>query len=160
MTRTNWRTMSPTVTRFSTLYLQWEPCILRCCSSTGNLTIQRESKASYISMQKSNGLYDLNWRHAYSSLACYRVPFLFISDMMLLCHLIIVCVQDASKNILSRNVRNIVNIVNADVVGVANRMVHNLVLEDMVLKVEGKVHLRLKSTNCVLPDGFFRKIPG
>lgn len=34
-----------------------------------------------------------------------------------------------------RNVRNIVNIVKADVVGVANRTVHNLVLEDMVLKV-------------------------
>lgn len=34
-----------------------------------------------------------------------------------------------------RNVRNIVNIVKADVVGVANRTVHNLVLEDMALKV-------------------------
>jgi len=34
-----------------------------------------------------------------------------------------------------RNVRNLVNIVNADVVGVANRTVHNLVLEDMAPKV-------------------------
>lgn len=34
-----------------------------------------------------------------------------------------------------RNVRNIVNIVKADVVGVANRTVHNLVLEDMAFKV-------------------------
>ena len=34
-----------------------------------------------------------------------------------------------------RNVRNIGNIVKADVVGVANRTVHNLVLEDMALKV-------------------------
>jgi len=34
-----------------------------------------------------------------------------------------------------RNVRNIVNIVRADVVEVANRTVHNLVLEDMALKV-------------------------
>ena len=34
-----------------------------------------------------------------------------------------------------RNVRNIVNIVKADVVRVANRMVHNWVLEDMALKV-------------------------
>lgn len=34
-----------------------------------------------------------------------------------------------------RNVRNIVNIVKADVVEVANRTVHNLVLEDMALKV-------------------------
>lgn len=38
-----------------------------------------------------------------------------------------------------RNVRNIINIVKADVVGVANRTVHNLVLEDMVLKVVERV---------------------
>ena len=34
-----------------------------------------------------------------------------------------------------RNVQNLVNIVKEDVVGVVNRTVHNLVLEDMALKV-------------------------
>ncbi|KAL8256645.1 hypothetical protein R6Q59_031712 [Mikania micrantha] len=34
-----------------------------------------------------------------------------------------------------RNVRNVVNIVKADVAGVANRTIHDLVLEDMALKV-------------------------
>jgi hypothetical protein len=58
-----------------------------------------------------------------------------------------------------RNVRNIVNIVNADVVGVANQTVHNLVLEDMAPKVVElvvfhieplKQHVGLQSDNFIV----------
>ena len=73
------------------------------------------------------------------------VMYLTIKSIMLLRKYLLVTESQVSKcgfhivkkreTCYIRNVRNIVNIVKADVVGVANRMVQNWVLEDMALKV-------------------------
>lgn len=89
----NWKRTPPTAMRFSTLCLQWELCILQCCSLAGSLIIQHESKISYHQAIKQllGSPYDFKWQCAYIHWNQIKTAFQVISailrDFPLLHHL-------------------------------------------------------------------------